>query len=68
MLEAEIPLQVIKVFLGHVSIETTMIYTTVTPELAAKYIKEKSPDIGIKLTPLKKAMTDTLPFLLKYAD
>ncbi|MDR1184390.1 MAG: site-specific integrase [Coriobacteriales bacterium] len=68
MLEAEIPLPVIKVFLGHASIETTMVYTTVTPELAAKYLKEKSPDIGVKLTPWKKPLTDTLPFLLKYTD
>ncbi|MDR3314880.1 MAG: site-specific integrase [Coriobacteriales bacterium] len=68
MLEAEIPLPVIKVFLGHASIETTMIYATVTPELAAKYLKEKSPDIGIKLTAWKKPIADALPFLLKYAD
>jgi site-specific recombinase XerD len=68
MLEAEIPLPVIKVFLGHASIETTMVYATVTPELAAKYLREKSPDIGVKLTPWKKSMTDKLPFLLKFAD
>jgi site-specific recombinase XerD len=67
MLEAETPLPIIKVFLGHASIETT-IYATVTPELAAKYLREKAPDIGVSLTPWKKAMTDKLPFLLKYTD
>jgi site-specific recombinase XerD len=68
MLEAEIPLPVIKVFLGHASIETTMVYAAVTPELAAKYLKERSPDIGVKLTAWKKPITEALPFLLKYAD
>jgi site-specific recombinase XerD len=68
MLEAGIALPVIKVFLGHASIETTMVYTTVTPELAARYLREKAPDIGVKLTAWKKVMTDRLPFLLKYAD
>jgi integrase/recombinase XerD len=38
MLEAEIPLPVIKNFLGHSSIETTLIYTTVSEDLANKYL------------------------------
>lgn len=42
MLEAGVPLPVIKNFLGHVSIETTLIYATVTDELKNKYLKENS--------------------------
>lgn len=40
MLEAWIPLPVIKNFLGHSSIEVTMIYATVSDELKNKYLKE----------------------------
>lgn len=40
MLEAGIPLPVIKNFLGHSSIEVTMIYATVSDELKNKYLKE----------------------------
>jgi len=42
MLEAEIPLPVIKNFLGHSSIEVTMVYATVSDELKNKYLKENS--------------------------
>ena len=42
MLEAGIPLPVIKNFLGHSSIEATMIYATVSDELKNKYLKENS--------------------------
>lgn len=42
MLEAGIPLPVIKNFLGHSSIETTMIYATVSDDLANKYLKNRS--------------------------
>ena len=42
MLEAGIPLPVIKNFLGHLSIEVTMIYATVSDELKNKYIKDNS--------------------------
>lgn len=40
MLESGIPLPVIKNFLGHSSIEVTMIYATVSDELKNKYLKE----------------------------
>lgn len=40
MLEAGIPLPVIKNFLGHSSIEVTMIYASVSDELKNKYLKE----------------------------
>jgi hypothetical protein len=42
MLEAGIPLPVIKNFLGHSSIETTMIYATVSDDLKNKHLKENS--------------------------
>ncbi|MEX2461112.1 MAG: tyrosine-type recombinase/integrase [Paenibacillaceae bacterium] len=42
MLESEIPLPVIKNFLGHTSIETTMIYATVSADLTNRYLKNKS--------------------------
>jgi integrase/recombinase XerD len=42
MLESGIPLPVIKNFLGHSSIEVTMIYATVSDELKNKYLKENS--------------------------
>jgi len=42
MLEAGIPLPVIKNFLGHASLETTMIYATVSDDLANLYLKDKS--------------------------
>lgn len=38
MLEAGIPLPVIKNFLGHSSLETTMIYATISQELRDKYL------------------------------
>ena len=38
MLEAGIPLPVIKNFLGHSSLETTMVYATISQELRDKYL------------------------------
>jgi site-specific recombinase XerD len=43
MLESGIPLPAIKAFLGHASINTTMIYTSVSQELVAEYLKERNP-------------------------
>lgn len=40
MLEAGIPLPVIKNFLGHSSLETTMVYATISQELRDKYLVE----------------------------
>jgi len=42
MLEAGVPLPVIKNFLGHVSLETTLIYATVSDNLKNMYLKENS--------------------------
>ena len=43
MLESGIPLPVIKTFLGHVSIATTMIYASANYELVNKYLRDKNP-------------------------
>lgn len=42
MLESGIPLPVIKNFLGHTSIETTMIYATVSDDLTNRYLNDKN--------------------------
>lgn len=42
MLESGIPLPVIKNYLGHTSIETTIIYATVSADLTNRYLKDKS--------------------------
>ncbi len=43
MLESGVPLPAIKAFLGHSSINTTMVYASASPELVAKYLKERNP-------------------------
>jgi len=43
MLESGIPLPVIKTFLGHVSIASTMIYASANFELVSKYLRNKNP-------------------------
>jgi len=43
MLESGVPLPVIKTFLGHVSIATTMIYASANYELVNKYLRDKNP-------------------------
>jgi len=43
MLESGIPLPVIKTFLGHVSISTTLIYASANFELVSKYLRDKNP-------------------------
>jgi site-specific recombinase XerD len=66
MLESGVPLPVIKNFLGHSSIESTLIYATVTPELANRYLKEKG--FGAKVPKAEesdKQAWQSLPFLAK---
>jgi site-specific recombinase XerD len=41
MLECGVSLPVIQAFLGHESISSTMIYASITPELANKYLKDR---------------------------
>ena len=43
MLESGIPLPVIKTFLGHVSITTTLIYASANYELVNKYLRDRNP-------------------------
>ena len=43
MLESGIQLPVIKTFLGHVSISTTLIYASANYELVNKYLRDKNP-------------------------
>jgi site-specific recombinase XerD len=43
MLECGIPLPVIKTFMGHASIASTMIYASANYELVSKYLKDKDP-------------------------
>jgi site-specific recombinase XerD len=43
ILESGIPLPVIKTFLGHVSIATTMIYASANYELVNKYLRDRNP-------------------------
>jgi site-specific recombinase XerD len=64
MLECGESLAVIRAFLGHSSIATTLVYASVTPELANKYLKER----GIALESLaiennEKCLFASLPFL-----
>jgi site-specific recombinase XerC len=43
MLESGIPLPVIRTFLGHASMTTTMLYAAVDFELVSKYLRDKDP-------------------------
>jgi len=43
MLESGIPLPVIKTFLGHVSIATTMVYASANYKLVNQYLRDKNP-------------------------
>jgi site-specific recombinase XerD len=63
MLESGIPLPVIKNFLGHASIESTLIYATVTPELASRYLREKG--FSAKMPKVEESHAASLPFLSK---
>jgi site-specific recombinase XerD len=65
MLESGVPLPVIKNFLGHKSIQTTMIYATVTPELAAKYLQENSYEAQF---PEKKKEIENATILLPFLN
>lgn len=63
MLEAGIPLPVIKNFLGHSSIEVTMIYATVSDELKNKYLKENSLASVLSANSKKNESKHTYPGL-----
>jgi site-specific recombinase XerD len=66
MLESGVPLPVIKNFLGHSSIESTLVYATVSPALANRYLKENG--FGAKLPAaedIENKLPDSLSFLSK---
>jgi len=67
MLEAGIPLPVIKNFLGHSSIETTLIYATVSEDLANKYLRNRSfvNEIVVNNEGMNSSKKLILPFLEK---
>lgn len=67
MLECGESLVVIKAFLGHASIETTLVYANVTPELANKYLRERGQ--AIENVDCEQQLTEntrpvSLPFLV----
>ena len=64
MLEANVPLPVIKTFLGHESIQTTMIYATVSDVLKDKYLLDRYfPDIAEDNTKKEYSVKEDLIFL-----
>jgi site-specific recombinase XerD len=66
MLEAGESLAVIRAFLGHSSISSTMVYASVTPELANKYLRERGKVLDkFKLAPKEESIIASLPFLQK---
>lgn len=70
MLECGESLVVIKAFLGHESINTTTIYTSVTPELANKYLRERGKvfeKIDTKSLLQADHIVSGLPFLNKFS-
>lgn len=63
MLEANIPLPVIKAFLGHENIQTTMIYATVSDALKDKYLLNRNfPDFSGN-EKKEYSVKEDLPFL-----
>ena len=69
MLECGESIAVIKAFLGHASIAATMIYASVTPEIANRYLKDR--DIGIdnlQDAPPHRGQPELLSFLRKAKD
>jgi site-specific recombinase XerD len=66
MLECGESLVVIKAFLGHESISSTVVYANVTPELANKYLRERGKvldDANPELPSSAKPPASTLSFL-----
>ena len=59
MLEAGIPLAVIKNFLGHSSIEVAMIYASVSDELKNKYLKENGITAELVMDEQKEPGTES---------
>lgn len=64
MLESGIPLPVIKTFLGHVSIASTMIYASANFDLVSKYLRDKDPYADHDAE-LEQTGTSIVPHFLK---
>ena len=64
MLEAGESIAVIRAFLGHSSISSTLVYASVTPELANKYLRERGKPLDA-VNPVAKqdSLIAALPFL-----
>lgn len=64
MLEADVPLPVIKTFLGHESIQTTMIYASVSDALKDRYLLNRNfPEIEVADENKKYSVKEDLIFL-----
>ena len=66
MLESGESLVVIKAFLGHASISSTLVYASVTPELANKYLRDRGKvldGIADNSTQFENMRIAGLPFL-----
>ncbi|MFD0961534.1 tyrosine-type recombinase/integrase, partial [Paenibacillus chungangensis] len=66
MLEAGESLIVIKAFLGHVSITSTVIYAKITSELANKYLDERGKPLeDAIMKSIPQSLPDAMPFLYR---
>jgi site-specific recombinase XerD len=64
MLEAGESLAVIRAFLGHSSISSTLVYASVTPELANKYLRERGKPLdAVQSVARQESIIAALPFL-----
>lgn len=64
MLESGIPLPVIKTFLGHASISSTLIYASANFELVSKYLRGKNP-YSEQDTEIDQSAVSIIPRFLK---
>ena len=64
MLESGIPLPVIKTFLGHVSISSTMVYASANYELVNKYLRDKNP-YAVQDSTIERQEGSFMPHFLK---
>ena len=66
MLEAGESLIVIKAFLGHASISSTVIYAKLTPEFASKYLNERGKPLeDTTVQAISQSLPDAMPFLYR---
>jgi site-specific recombinase XerD len=64
MLESGIPLPVIKTFLGHVSISSTLVYASADFEMVSRYLRDKDPYAEQENEEIKESMPALPSFLL----